>query len=212
MPSRTAPSGPWNGSGEMQSAALAPFIASTSPSVCRSLDMHEVLNLHFVVEAVGKHRPNRPIDQPGRERFLRRRPTFALEKAARKLAGRRLPLAVIASQRKVIHPRPRRARGHRAQRHRLAILHRASTGRLLRQRASFNDQGSAYQFSVRLEFVLTFFSFNLIFRVGATGCASAAIAQLRPPCAAIDALSKRVRAFAPEWRREEQQAEQWSME
>ena len=35
--SRTEPIGPWNGSGEMHSEAEAAFIASTSPSFCRSL-------------------------------------------------------------------------------------------------------------------------------------------------------------------------------
>jgi hypothetical protein len=35
--SRTEPIGPWNGNGEMHSEAEAAFIASTSPSFCRSL-------------------------------------------------------------------------------------------------------------------------------------------------------------------------------
>ena len=48
---------------------------------------HRRDDLHLVVEAIRKQRPDRPIDQPGGQRFLFRRPAFALEKAAGNLAG-----------------------------------------------------------------------------------------------------------------------------
>ncbi len=67
---------------------------------------HERLNLHFVVEPFGKQRANGAIDQPRGERFLRRGPAFALEEAAGKLAGRRVPLAIVAGQREEVAAAP----------------------------------------------------------------------------------------------------------
>ena len=64
--------------------------------------MHEALNLHFVVEPLGKQRPDRPVDQAAGERFLHRRPAFALEEAAGELAGRGGPLAIVAGQREEV--------------------------------------------------------------------------------------------------------------
>ncbi len=62
----------------------------------------EGLNLHFVDEARGKQRANRPIHQPGSERFLHRRPAFALQKAAGEFARCRGAFAIIAGQRKEV--------------------------------------------------------------------------------------------------------------
>ena len=87
-PRRTEPSGPWNGSGEMPSAARGTVHRQHVAVGLAIAGHHEVLNLHFVVEAFGKQRPDRAIDQPRGQRFLGRRPAFTLEKAAGKLAGR----------------------------------------------------------------------------------------------------------------------------
>ena len=71
---------------------------------------HEALDLHFVVEAFGNSgRIGRSMSRDG-ERFLGRRPAFALEEAAGELAGRGVPLAVVAGEREEIDARPRRAR------------------------------------------------------------------------------------------------------
>ncbi len=113
-------------------------------AVCLPVAGHdEVLNLHFVVEALGEHWPNRSIDQSRGQRFLGRRPAFAFEEPAREFTGSRLPLPVITGQWKIIHPRPGRARGHRAERDRVPILHQTTTGRLLRQGACFDPQNLA---------------------------------------------------------------------
>ena len=47
---------------------------------------HRRDDLHFVVEAIGKQRPDRTVDQARRQRFLFRRPAFTLEEAAGDLA------------------------------------------------------------------------------------------------------------------------------
>ena len=75
---------------------------STSPSFCSVAGHDEALHLHFVVKPVGEERPDRPIDEPGGQGFFGRRPAFALEKAAGKLAGGGRALAIIAGQREEI--------------------------------------------------------------------------------------------------------------
>ncbi len=91
----------------------------------------EALNLHFVVKPVGKERPNGPVHEPRGQGFLGRRPAFALEKSAGKLAGRGRALAVIAGQREEVDASPRGAGGRGGQDDRLAILDQATTGGLL---------------------------------------------------------------------------------
>ena len=58
----------------------------------------QCLELHFVVETLGKQGPNRAVHQPRRQRLLDRRTAFPLDEAAGKLAGRRRPLAIVARQ------------------------------------------------------------------------------------------------------------------
>ncbi len=52
------------------------------------VDRHHVDDdLHFVIEALGKQRAQRTVDQPRDQRFAFRRTAFAAEKTARNLAG-----------------------------------------------------------------------------------------------------------------------------
>ena len=94
---------------------------------------HEALDLHFVVVAGREQRTDRAVDEPRGERFLGRGPAFALEEAAGELAGRGVSLAIVAGEREIIEPGPRRAGGDRAERDGLAILHRNRPGCLLGQ-------------------------------------------------------------------------------
>ncbi len=85
-------------------------------------------------------RIGRSISRDG-ERFLHRRPAFALQEAAGKLAGRGRPLAIIASQREEIAAaRSRRATGHGGNHDRFAILHQATAGRLLGEKSCFDGK------------------------------------------------------------------------
>ena len=68
---------------------------------------HRRDDLHFVVEALGEERPDRPVDQPRRQRLLFRRAPFTLEEAAGNLArGVRL-LLVVDGQREEVLAGPR---------------------------------------------------------------------------------------------------------
>ena len=62
-------------------------------------------DLHFVVEAFRKQRPQRPVDQARRQRFELARPAFALEEAARDLAGGIGLFDVVDGQREEVLPR-----------------------------------------------------------------------------------------------------------
>ena len=94
--------GPWNGKRREAQRGRGAVHRQHVAVVLPIAGQHEALDLHFVVKPRGKQRPDRPIHQPRRERFLRRRPAFALEEAAGKLAGRGRPLAIIASQREEV--------------------------------------------------------------------------------------------------------------
>ena len=59
-------------------------------------------DLHFVVEAFGKQRADRAVDQARGERFLLRRATFALEEAAGDLARGVGLLDVVDGQREEV--------------------------------------------------------------------------------------------------------------
>ncbi len=64
---------------------------------------HRRDDLHVVVEAVGKQRAQRAVDEPRRQRLLFRRTPFALEEAARDLAsGVRLFLVVDGEREEVL--------------------------------------------------------------------------------------------------------------
>ena len=95
----------------------------------------EGLDLHFVVEPFGKQRTNRPIDQTRGERLFHGRATFALQEAAGKLAGRGGALAIVAGEREEIDARSRGAGGGGNQDHGLAVLHQATAGSLLGEKA-----------------------------------------------------------------------------
>ena len=109
-PRRTEPIGPWNGKRRNAQRGRGAVHRQHVGVVLPIAGQHEALDLHFVVEPLGKQRPDRPVHQPRGERFLHRRPAFALEEAAGKLAGRGRPLAIVARQRKEVDARPRRAR------------------------------------------------------------------------------------------------------
>ena len=83
---------------------------------------HGADDLRLVDEARRKKRPHRPIDQPRHQGFLFGRPAFALEEAARDLAGGKGLFLIIDGQREKILAGlggPHRHRG--AQHRRLAI-------------------------------------------------------------------------------------------
>jgi hypothetical protein len=69
-----------NGTPESISAADAPIIAGMSGSISGSTGHHRRDHLHFVVEAVGKERTDRPVDQPRGQRLLLGRPASRLKK------------------------------------------------------------------------------------------------------------------------------------
>ena len=154
-PSRTEPIGPWNGSGEMHSAAEAPFIASTSPSFCRSLASTKAWTWTSSLEPVGEQRADGAVHQPGGEGFLGGRPAFAFEEAAGELARRRHALAIIAGQREEIAG-PRAARGRGRQHDRFAVLHKTTAGGLLGQFAGFDGKNGCSDLTFNTYFQCSF--------------------------------------------------------
>jgi hypothetical protein len=62
----------------------------------------EGLDLHFVVEAGGEQRANRPVHEPRGQRFLHRRTALALEKAAGEFAGSGGAFAIVAGEREEV--------------------------------------------------------------------------------------------------------------
>ena len=82
------------------------------------IDRHDRRDdLHFVVEAVRKQRPDRAIDEARGQRLLLRRPAFALEKAAGDLAGGVGLFLIIDGQRKEVLARLGVLPGHRGDQH-----------------------------------------------------------------------------------------------
>ena len=80
------------------------------------------LHLYFVHESGCKHRPDRPVDQPRRQGFLRGRTPLALDETTGEFSRRCGPFTVITSQGKKVGPRPRRSAGHGIQDHRIPKL------------------------------------------------------------------------------------------
>ena len=120
---------------------------------------HKRLDLDLVVKPLGEQRSQRPIDQTRGQRLLHRRSALAFEKTAGKLAGRRSPLAIVASQRKKIDAHPRRSRRHRTQNDRFTILHQTTTSRLLSQHTGFEGQRTGPNLLLYAYFRSTHFSF-----------------------------------------------------
>ena len=75
----------------------------------------------LVVEAFGKQRPQRPVDQAGNQSFLFGGPAFALEKAAGNAPGREIFFLVVDGQREeILAFLDRLCRGNRAENDRFA--------------------------------------------------------------------------------------------
>src|SRR5207249_2158071 len=84
---------------------------------------HRRDDLRLAVEALRKEWSDRAVDQTGGEYLLLRRPTLALEKAARDLARRERLLLIVTGEREEIDSFPRRPTGRRRDQHdRLAKL------------------------------------------------------------------------------------------
>ena len=62
-------------------------------------------NLGFILETAHKRGPQRPVDQPRRERFLLARTAFAFKKAARNLAGGKGFFLIVDRQREKVQSR-----------------------------------------------------------------------------------------------------------
>src|SRR6185437_7550210 len=74
-------------------------------------------DLHVVVKAVGKERPDRPVDETRGQRLLLRRATLALEEATGDLAGGVGLLLIVDGEWKEVLSRPRLLRGDRRDQH-----------------------------------------------------------------------------------------------
>ena len=68
-------------------------------------------DLGFVAEAIGEQRTDRTVDQAADQGFLLGRPAFALEEAARNLAGGKCLFLIIDGEREKIDPLARRLGG-----------------------------------------------------------------------------------------------------
>ena len=80
-------------------------------------------DLRLVLEALDEQRPDRPVDEARGQRLLLRRAPFALEVAARDLAGGVGPFLVVDGEGEEVDPRPGGFLGdHRRQHAGLAVL------------------------------------------------------------------------------------------
>ena len=83
---------------------------------------HGADDLRLVAEALGEQRPNWPIDEARGQHFLFGRPAFALEEAARNLAGGKSLFLVVDGEREEVDSRLCLSLGNRgAEHHGLAI-------------------------------------------------------------------------------------------
>ena len=114
---------------------------------------YKILNLHFVRKTLGKHGPNRPINQPGREGLLHGRAAFALEKTTGKLTRRGMPLPVVAHQRKEIDARARATGGCCTEHHGIAILHQDTASSLFSKYTRFQRKSTLTNFFLYSNFV-----------------------------------------------------------
>ena len=78
-------------------------------------------NLHLIHEALGKQRPDRPVDQTAGQRFLLGRPTLAPEEAARDLARGIGLLFIVHGEREERLPGPCRTCTYNGAQHRRAV-------------------------------------------------------------------------------------------
>ena len=97
--------------------------------------------VHAVV--LREQRADGAIDQPTGEDLLGRGSAFALDKAARKLAGGRRLLTVVDREGKEIYVGSRLGAGHRDEDHRVAVRHEDRPVSLCGDAARFDAQGSA---------------------------------------------------------------------
>ncbi len=94
--------------------------------------------------ALGKERPQRPVDHPGGEDLLLVRPSLALEEAAGDLAARVVALAVVDREGQEVESHPRLAlRARRRQDHGVAEAHQDCSVGLLGHLPRLDRQGVA---------------------------------------------------------------------
>ena len=97
-------------------------------------------DLDFVLEAFGEERANRAVDDARREDLEVAGPPFALDVAARNLAGGVGLLAVLDEQREEVERALGVAHRDGGEHHRVAELDEGGTGGLLGHAAGLDDQ------------------------------------------------------------------------
>ena len=111
-------------------------------------------NLDFVVEIIREERPQRTIDQTADQRFLFRRPAFALEEAARNATGGKSLFLVVHRQREEFLTRLHGFRANGGAKHdRIAVAGQHGAIGLARDLAGFQHQLAATPFEFFTEVV-----------------------------------------------------------
>jgi hypothetical protein len=147
---RTAAIGPFHGMSERTSAVEAPSSESMSGSFSRSGEDGRD-DPGFAVEALGKERTERAVDQAGGQDLLLRGPALALEEAARDLArGERLLLVVTGEREEIDAFARARLRGRGHEHDGLAERHERSPPRLLRHPAGLDRQRTSVEIDLDL--------------------------------------------------------------
>ena len=116
-PTRTAPTGPWNGMSDSASAQLAPLMPSTSGSFSLSAEYTNATTWVSLRKASGNSgRIGRSIWRL-RQNFLLARPSFALDEAAGNASTGVRELAILDRQREEVDAFFRVGRSHRGGQH-----------------------------------------------------------------------------------------------
>ena len=120
-------------------------------------------NLYVVAEALREQRANRAVNQTGTQHGLARRTAFALDEAARNLAGRIHLLLIIDRQREKVNAIARLSRGRGRHEHdRIAVTYEHGAIRLLGHLAVFDDERTASEFhlkAIHMYLLESFFSY-----------------------------------------------------
>ena len=111
---------------------------------------HRHEDLDFVLEALGEHRPDRPVDDPGGQDFLVGRAPFAFEEATGDLARGVGLLPVLYRQGKERKQGNIGRHGHRGDYHGVAELDRDGAGGLAGQLAGFDAERPPRESGVNL--------------------------------------------------------------
>src|SRR6185437_6135264 len=134
--------------------------------VLQVVRQHGADDLRLVAEARREQRPDRPVDEARGQRLLLRGTAFALEEAARDLAGRKCLLLVVDGEREKILPRFRLLHPDGgAQYRRLAISRHHRAVGLARNLARLEHEAAAAPHQLFAEYVehLSFPSFRNVY-------------------------------------------------